>query len=77
MGVSTRPHPRTSPADLPSEEKRIRAAGGFVKKMFGVARVNGDLALSRAFGDIEYKEVRPGKVRVACCPYCMRLCFDR
>eukprot|EP00667_Euglena_gracilis_P007627 EG_transcript_7695 len=60
-GGSVRFATRDHKPDLPSEEKRIRAAGGFVKKMFGVARVNGDLALSRAFGDIEYKEVRPGK----------------
>lgn len=33
------------------EMDRIRKAGGFVE--FG--RVNGNLALSRAFGDLEYK----------------------
>ncbi|KAJ3095493.1 Protein phosphatase 2C 2 [Phlyctochytrium planicorne] len=36
----------------PDEASRIRAAGGFVE--FG--RVNGNLALSRAIGDFEYKQ---------------------
>jgi protein phosphatase 2C family protein 2/3 len=37
---------------LPAEKARIQAAGGFVD--FG--RVNGNLALSRAIGDFEFKK---------------------
>ncbi|KAI0086500.1 PP2C-domain-containing protein [Irpex rosettiformis] len=37
---------------LESERKRIISAGGFVE----YGRVNGNLALSRAFGDFEYKK---------------------
>jgi len=38
----------------PDEKKRIELAGGFVQT-FGVPRVNGNLALSRAFGDFALK----------------------
>jgi protein phosphatase PTC2/3 len=38
--------------DLAAEKARIQAAGGFVD--FG--RVNGNLALSRAIGDFEFKK---------------------
>ena len=38
--------------ELPGEKARISAAGGFVD--FG--RVNGNLALSRAIGDFEFKK---------------------
>jgi len=40
----------------PGEAARIRAAGGFVAAVGGVARVNGSLALSRAIGDLAYKD---------------------
>ena len=39
----------------PAEAARIRAAGGFVSSFGGVARVNGNLSLSRAIGDLQYK----------------------
>jgi protein phosphatase 2C family protein 2/3 len=39
-------------ADVVEETARITAAGGFVE--FG--RVNGNLALSRAIGDFEFKQ---------------------
>lgn len=39
----------------PEETARIKKAGGKVEDMPGGARVNGDLNLSRAFGDFRYK----------------------
>mmetsp|Transcript_73468 Transcript_73468/g.212788 ORF Transcript_73468/g.212788 Transcript_73468/m.212788 type:complete len:532 (-) Transcript_73468:61-1656(-) len=43
--------------DNPSERERIERTGGTVETaMGGVARVNGDLAVSRAFGDARHKE---------------------
>jgi len=42
--------------DHPSERERIYRCGGTVSEAAGgVARVNGDLAVSRSFGDAEYK----------------------
>uniref|UniRef100_A0A6T0SCZ3 PPM-type phosphatase domain-containing protein n=1 Tax=Alexandrium monilatum TaxID=311494 RepID=A0A6T0SCZ3_9DINO len=41
--------------DAPQEEARIMAAGGLVWDDFGPARVDGDLAMSRAFGDFRLK----------------------
>jgi len=41
--------------DHPVERTRIERTGGTVKDVMGVARVNGDLAVSRAFGDAAYK----------------------
>jgi hypothetical protein len=38
----------------PDEERRIKAAGGFVSD----GRINGGLNLSRAIGDMNYKTVR-------------------
>jgi serine/threonine protein phosphatase PrpC len=43
--------------DHPSERERIFRCGGYVEQAAGgVARVNGDLAVSRGFGDAEYKK---------------------
>lgn len=42
--------------DHPSEVERINRNGGTVQNVQGVARVNGDLAVSRAFGDAQHKE---------------------
>jgi protein phosphatase 1G len=38
-----------------SERRRIEAAGGTVNDVGGVARVNSNLNLSRAIGDLKYK----------------------
>jgi serine/threonine protein phosphatase PrpC len=37
------------------EKQRIEAAGGTVSQTGGVPRVNGNLNLSRAIGDLKYK----------------------
>jgi len=42
--------------DLDSEKERIERCGGHVQSVMGVSRVNGDLAVSRAFGDAQHKE---------------------
>merc|ERR1719277_29948 len=42
--------------DNPDERSRIERTGGTVQEVMGVCRVNGDLAVSRAFGDAAYKE---------------------
>lgn len=43
--------------DLPDERARIEQAGGWVQSG-SVPRVNGDLSLSRALGDLEYKDAK-------------------
>jgi len=52
--------------ELDSEKSRIEAAGGYVKDMPGGARVQGDLNLSRAMGDLRYKtrEDLPPKAQI-------------
>ncbi|CAE7660953.1 unnamed protein product [Symbiodinium sp. CCMP2592] len=45
-----------------TEKSRIEAAGGTVEDSQGVPRVNGNLNLSRAIGDLEYKKC-PGTLR--------------
>ncbi|CAK9118295.1 unnamed protein product [Durusdinium trenchii] len=42
--------------DHPAEVERIKRTGGHVESIMGVARVNGDLAVSRAFGDAQHKQ---------------------
>lgn len=42
--------------DHPNERARIERTGGHVQEVMGVSRVNGDLAVSRAFGDAKYKQ---------------------
>ncbi|KAL4855454.1 putative protein phosphatase 2C 11 [Chlorella vulgaris] len=39
----------------PDERARIMAAGGFLSEIGGITRVNGNLNLSRAIGDLRYK----------------------
>lgn len=41
--------------NVDSERERIEAAGGKVKKHGKVYRINNDLAVSRGFGDIKFK----------------------
>ena len=52
--------PPTAPATRHQERERNRivAAGGFVTDMHGQHRVNGNLNLSRAIGDLKYKGVK-------------------
>jgi len=45
--------------DHPDERARIYRTGGTVEFVQGVARVNGDLAVSRAFGDEPHKKTGP------------------
>jgi len=42
--------------DHPVEVERIERTGGTVQTIMGVPRVNGDLAVSRAFGDSQHKQ---------------------
>mmetsp|Transcript_71858 Transcript_71858/g.131120 ORF Transcript_71858/g.131120 Transcript_71858/m.131120 type:complete len:1260 (+) Transcript_71858:63-3842(+) len=42
--------------DNETERERIYRTGGTVETIMGVARVNGDLAVSRAFGDAPHKQ---------------------
>ncbi|KAL7113000.1 hypothetical protein ACP275_04G035700 [Erythranthe tilingii] len=41
--------------DRDDEKSRVESAGGNISKWAGVARINGQLAVSRAIGDIHYK----------------------
>lgn len=41
--------------DKDEERNRVEAAGGYVLEWAGVPRVNGELAVSRAIGDIHFK----------------------
>lgn len=43
-------------ADREDERSRIEAAGGYVVEWAGVVRVNGELAVSRAIGDMAFKK---------------------
>ena len=44
--------------DVPSEKERICQCGGHVQEaMGGIARVNGELAVSRSFGDANHKRM--------------------
>jgi len=49
--------PRQHKPDTPSERKRIEDAGGNVETICGVPRVCGNLATSRAIGDMPLKQV--------------------
>eukprot|EP00421_Protoceratium_reticulatum_P050521 CAMPEP_0168444598 /NCGR_PEP_ID=MMETSP0228-20121227/45132_1 /TAXON_ID=133427 /ORGANISM="Protoceratium reticulatum, Strain CCCM 535 (=CCMP 1889)" /LENGTH=428 /DNA_ID=CAMNT_0008459047 /DNA_START=72 /DNA_END=1354 /DNA_ORIENTATION=+ len=55
--------------ELPSERARIEKAGGTVQQVPGGARVQGDLNLSRAFGDLRYKrpETLPPEEQILTC----------
>lgn len=43
--------------DREDERRRVEAAGGYVLEWAGVYRVNGELALSRAIGDVPFKRL--------------------
>lgn len=42
--------------DRADERSRVESAGGHVLEWAGVSRVNGQLAVSRAIGDVSYKK---------------------
>lgn len=42
--------------DREDEKRRVEAAGGFVVDYGGLPRVNGQLAVSRAIGDLDLKK---------------------
>eukprot|EP01065_Artemidia_motanka_P036160 TRINITY_DN4406_c0_g1_i1.p1 TRINITY_DN4406_c0_g1~~TRINITY_DN4406_c0_g1_i1.p1 ORF type:complete len:391 (+),score=86.91 TRINITY_DN4406_c0_g1_i1:76-1248(+) len=48
--------------DNPDEIKRIQANGGTIETVMGVPRVNGDLAVSRSFGDADHKKNESGDI---------------
>ena len=48
--------------NVKSERERIVAAGGSVRVVMGIARLNGGLSLSRAFGDASHKPAAPVKL---------------
>lgn len=41
--------------DRDDERSRVESAGGYVLEWAGVSRVNGELAVSRAIGDVPFK----------------------
>lgn len=41
--------------DREDERSRVESAGGYVLEWAGVSRVNGELAVSRAIGDLPFK----------------------
>ena len=53
--------------DLPKERERVQKAGGYVSD----GRINGNLNLSRALGDLEYKrntDLQPGEQLISAVP---------
>jgi len=53
--------------DLPREKERIQKAGGYITE----GRINGNLNLSRALGDLEYKrnsDLGPGEQLISAVP---------
>jgi hypothetical protein len=61
----------------PDERARIMAAGGFLSEIGGITRVNGNLNLSRAIGDLRYKmnaEVTPVSLFLSC--DCVHVCVE-
>lgn len=43
--------------DREDERRRVEASGGYVSEWAGVVRVNDQLAVSRAIGDVSYKQL--------------------
>eukprot|EP00397_Hematodinium_sp_SG-2012_P018797 GEMP01019274.1.p1 GENE.GEMP01019274.1~~GEMP01019274.1.p1 ORF type:complete len:402 (+),score=49.94 GEMP01019274.1:92-1297(+) len=61
--------------DNPGEMERIKKAGGFVsKESFGPSRVDSNLAVSRAFGDFDYKDISANQEdhKISCVPDVIR-----
>lgn len=64
--------------DHPDEIARIERTGGTVELVQGVPRVNGDLAVSRAFGDEQHKRTGPSLAEqpVSADPEFTNVCCD-
>lgn len=48
----------------PTEKERIESAGGFISNFGGMSRVNGNLNLSRAIGDLKYKGNKDVRINI-------------
>ena len=51
----------------PTEKERIESAGGFISNFGGMSRVNGNLNLSRAIGDLKYKGNKEVSIHIFIC----------
>lgn len=50
--------------DRDDERIRVETAGGYVLELSGVPRVNGQLAISRAIGDVSFKRSGSQKAKI-------------
>lgn len=55
MHFSVKELTRDHHPDRDDERVRVETAGGYVLEWGGVPRVNGELAISRAIGDVSFK----------------------
>lgn len=52
--------------DRDDERMRVETAGGYVLELGGVPRVNGQLAISRAIGDVSFKRSNSQTEKILC-----------